>query len=216
MAEWPLLSLTLLWLARRDPAVYARLALALLLTTAGGLTAFAGSHSRPDREASPVRDYLALPGVATSCYVLIAVAVVAAVTRARVRAVMLLLALTTIAAAVLSTDRHLLAALLAVGAPFLAWYAAGRFLDRQGARRGRKGHTAPAAPRVESSRSWFAAESARCGRRSDGHERRCSDQGRRMVVVRPRLRRTGAEFRTRPDAHGHAFTGRVAHGIRGC
>ncbi|WP_051858068.1 MmcQ/YjbR family DNA-binding protein [Streptomyces cellulosae] len=42
---------------------------------------------------------------------------------------------------------------------FLAWYAAGRSLDRQGARRGREGYTAPAAPRTESSRSWSAAES---------------------------------------------------------
>jgi len=92
--------------------------------------------------------------------VLIAMAVVAAVTRARVRAAVLLIALTTIAAAVLATDRHLLGALLAAGAPLLAWYAAGQFLDRRGARRGRKGRMAPASSRAESSWSWSAAESA--------------------------------------------------------
>lgn len=160
VAQWPLLALTLLWLARRDPAVYARLAFALLLTAMGGLTVFAASHSWPDRETSLVHDYLALPGAGTSSYVLIALAVVAAVTRARVRAVVLLIALTTTAVAVLATDRHLLGALLAAGAPLLAWYAVGPFLDWLGARRGRKGHMAPASSRAESSRSWSAAESA--------------------------------------------------------
>ena len=157
VAQAPLLALTLLWLARRDPAVYVRLAFALLLTAMGGLTVFAASHSWPDREASLVHDYLALPGVGASSYVLIAMTVVAAVTRARVRAVVLLTALGTIAAAVLATDRHLLGALLAAGVPLPAWYAAERFLDRQGARRGRKGHTDPASSRAESSRSWSAA-----------------------------------------------------------
>ncbi|MFI1361123.1 hypothetical protein ACH4TV_47340 [Streptomyces sp. NPDC020898] len=161
MAQWPLLALALLWLARRDPAVYARLALALLLTATGGLAVFAASHSRPDREASLGHDYLALPGVGTSAYVLIAMAVVTAVTRARIRTAVLLATLTTTAAAVLATDRHLLGALLAAGAPLLAWYAAGRSFDRHGARHGRsgKGHLASASSRAEPSRSWSAAES---------------------------------------------------------
>jgi hypothetical protein len=160
VAQWPMLALTLIWLARRDPAVYARFALALLLTAAGGLTAFAASHSWPEREASLFRDYLALPGVGTSAYVLIAMALVAAVSRTRVRATVLLIALTTIAAAVLATDRHLLGALLAAGAPLLAWYAAGTFLNRQGARRGGKRHATPASSHAEPSEPWFAAQSA--------------------------------------------------------
>ncbi|MFD5272210.1 hypothetical protein [Streptomyces sp. NPDC058335] len=160
VAQWPLLALALLWLARRDPAVYARLALALLLTAMGGLTAFAVSHSWPDREASLVHDYLALPGVGTSAYVLVALGVIAAGTRPHVRAAVLLLALATVAASVLATDRHLHGVLLAAGAPLLAWYAAGPFLDRHDARRGRKGHVTPTASRAEPSRSWTAAESA--------------------------------------------------------
>ncbi|MFG2730345.1 hypothetical protein [Streptomyces canus] len=160
VAQWPLLALALIWLARRDTAVYARLALALLLTAVGGLTGFAVSHSWPDREASLVHDYLALPGVGTSAYVLVALAVIAAVTRARVRTAVLLLALATVAASVLATDRHLQGALFAAGAPLLAWYAAGPFLDRHDARRGRKGCLAPAASRAESSRSRAAADSA--------------------------------------------------------
>ncbi|MGP4047711.1 hypothetical protein [Streptomyces sp. 2A115] len=184
VATWPMLVLTLLWLARRDPALYARLALALLLTAAGGLTVFAASHSWPDREASLVRDYLALPGVGTSSYVLIAMAVVAGVTRARVRSVVLLIALTTIAAAVLATDRHLLGALLAAGAPLLAWYTAGRFLSRQGTRRGRTGHMAPASSPAESSRSWSAAEYAlgRPDRRGRPRRRGCRGPRRRMAA----------------------------------
>jgi len=154
VALWPLLALTLLWLARRDPAVYARTALALLLTGAGGLTVFAVSHSWPAREASLVHDYLALPGVAAGSYLLIALAVGAAVTGARIRAVVLLIALTMVAAAVLATDRHLLGALLAAGTPLLAWIVAGRFLDWHGARRGSKRDRAPAPSRAESSRSW--------------------------------------------------------------
>ncbi|MFF3372598.1 hypothetical protein ACFYXF_06525 [Streptomyces sp. NPDC002680] len=164
VAQWPLLALTLFWLARRDPAVYARLALALLLTAAGGMTGFAASHSWPDREASLFRDYLALPGVGTGAYVLIAMAVVAAVARARVRAVVLVITLATVVAAVVAADRHLLGALLAAGAPLLAWYAAGSFVKRQGARRGTKGQVAPVSPRAESSRSWTVAESARVRR----------------------------------------------------
>ncbi|MBT2675669.1 hypothetical protein J7E95_33730, partial [Streptomyces sp. ISL-14] len=64
--------------------------------------------------------------------------------RARVRFAVLLGALSTVAAAVLTADQYLLAALLTVGTPVVAWFVAGTFPALKRARRGR----AVSAPRA--------------------------------------------------------------------
>lgn len=125
LAPWPLMAMTLMWLAHRDPTRYARTAFALLLSSAAGLAAFVSSHGFPAGQTSALRDYLALPGVRASWYVLMALAVTATVAQRRVRVGVLLVALSAVAWEALATDSHLLAALLAVGAPVVAWFVAG-------------------------------------------------------------------------------------------
>jgi hypothetical protein len=118
---WPLMALTLLWLASRDQAVYVRTALALFLSSATGLVVLASLQGFPADETSLVRDYLALPGVRAGWYLLMALAVVT--TSARFwRGTAMAIALSVGAAAVLTADHHLLGALSAMSAPLLAWY----------------------------------------------------------------------------------------------
>ncbi|MFJ8111700.1 hypothetical protein [Streptomyces sp. NPDC096132] len=149
LAPWPLMALTLAWLAHRNQARYARTAFALLLSGAAGLAAFVSSHGFPESQTSLLRDYLALPGVVASWYVLMALAVATTVARPRVRATVLLVALSAVAWEVLSTDRHLLAALLAVATPAVAWFVAG-VPARDGSRRGTAVRAAQAeAPEAE-------------------------------------------------------------------
>ncbi|MFG1667837.1 hypothetical protein [Streptomyces sp. Y7] len=124
-AAWPLMALTLVWLAHRAPARYARLGFALVLSSAAGLAAFVSSHGFPESQTSLLSDYLALPGVGASWYVLMALAVAATVVRPRIRAAALLTALTAVTWEVLAADSRLLAALLAVGAPVVTWFVAG-------------------------------------------------------------------------------------------
>ncbi|MFD7445514.1 hypothetical protein [Streptomyces sp. NPDC059909] len=135
VAHWPLMALTLLWLAHRRQGVYVRGAIALLLSSSAGLAVFASLQSFPVREVSLVRDYLALPGVHASWYLLMALAVVATAAKVRARVAVMVLALSAVAGAVLTAEHHLLGALLAVGAPLLAWYAAGHLQDRDRVRR---------------------------------------------------------------------------------
>ncbi|MGW1886907.1 hypothetical protein [Streptomyces sp. NPDC001970] len=133
----PLMALTLLWLAHRHHAVYVRGAIALLLSSAPGVavSVSASIQSLPVREMSLVRDYLALPGVHASWYLLMALAVVATASGLAARGAVMVIALSAVAASVLTADHHLLGALLAAGVPLLAWYAAGHFQDRDRVRR---------------------------------------------------------------------------------
>ncbi len=121
-AAWPLLALTLLWLAARHQSVYLRGALALLVSHAGGLVVFASVRGLPADEAALVRDYLALPGVRAGWYVLLALAVVASGARFWIRAAATAVALLAGTAAMLTTDHHPLGTLWATLAPLLAWY----------------------------------------------------------------------------------------------
>lgn len=125
VAPWPLMALTLLWLAHRHHAVYVRGAIALLLSAAAGLAASVSLRGLPMREGL-VRDYLALPGVLTGWYLLMALAVVACISAVRARIAVMVIALSAVAVAVLTADHHLLGALWAAAVPLMAWYAAGR------------------------------------------------------------------------------------------
>ncbi|MFF4442583.1 hypothetical protein [Streptomyces sp. NPDC001621] len=136
-APWPLTALTLLWLARRHPAVYVRGAIALLLSSVAGLalSVAVSLQSVPVREGSVVRDYPALPGVLTGWYLLLALAVFAGACGVWARFAVTVIALPAVAASVVTADHPLLATVWAVGVPLVAWYPAGRLQDREGARR---------------------------------------------------------------------------------
>ncbi|GAB3008809.1 hypothetical protein GCM10023080_088500 [Streptomyces pseudoechinosporeus] len=125
LAPLPLAVLSLLWLARRDQQVYMRLAIALLLSGAAGLGVFASVREWPVRETSVLGDYLALPGVRAGWYVLMALAVVATTSKTWPRVTVLLIALSAAVAGASTGGSLWLAALSAVVAPLLAWYAAG-------------------------------------------------------------------------------------------
>ncbi|MFF4243432.1 hypothetical protein ACFYY2_03030 [Streptomyces sp. NPDC001822] len=127
VAPWPVIALTLLWLARRRPAVYARAAVALLLSCASGLV-FAGlsaTRDLPMREGKLLHDYVALPGVFTGWYLLMALAAVASVSAIRLRIAVAVGALIGVASCVLLAPRHELTALWGAVVPLCSWFVAG-------------------------------------------------------------------------------------------
>ncbi|WP_075661879.1 hypothetical protein [Streptomyces acidiscabies] len=123
--RWPATALTLLWLARHDQNRYARGAVALLLTGAGGFAVLVARHGVPAHETSLVQDYLDLPGTAASWYVLMALALAGGAKHSLTRAGALLGAAVVGGGAVLTADDHLLVALLAVALPGAAWALTG-------------------------------------------------------------------------------------------
>ncbi|MFG2301162.1 MULTISPECIES: hypothetical protein [Streptomycetaceae] len=128
VAPWPLMAVTLLWLANRHPAVYVRVAVALLLSSAAGLALSASMGRVPVRGTSPARDYLAdyfaLPGAGAGWYLLTALAVVATVPAAWARIAVAAVAASSVAAAVATADDPVAGFLLAAGVPVLAWFTA--------------------------------------------------------------------------------------------
>lgn len=139
VAPWPLMAVTLLWLSHRQSAVYVRVAVALLLSSAAGLALSASMGRVPVRGASPARDYLAdyfaLPGAGAGWYLLTALAVVATVPAVWARIAVAAIALSSVAAAVATADDPVAGALLAAGVPVLAWFTARHVPYRRGARR---------------------------------------------------------------------------------
>lgn len=129
LLPWPLTALVLLWLANQRPALYARAAVALLLTSAAGL-AYAGWTTfgdLPAHEGGPLREYLALPGALTGWYLLTAVAMAVALPSPRARIAVVTTGAGAGMTSVLTSADPLRAALFAVGVPLLAWWIAGRF-----------------------------------------------------------------------------------------
>ncbi|WP_327111449.1 hypothetical protein OG206_01840 [Streptomyces sp. NBC_01341] len=127
VAPWPVVALTLLWLARRRPSVYARAAIALLLSSAAGLV-YAGSSAMQDlpaREGRLLHEYVALPGVYTGWYLLMALAAVACVSAIRLRIAVVVGALTGVASSVLILPHHELAAVWGAVVPLCSWFVAG-------------------------------------------------------------------------------------------
>ncbi|WP_155057508.1 hypothetical protein [Streptomyces blattellae] len=170
-APWPLMALTLFWLAGRDQTVYVRGALALFVSNAAGLAVFTSLRGFPADEASLVRDYFALTGVQAGWYLLMALAVTATTTRRWARATVTVIALSAQTAAAITTDHRLLGALVAAGVPLVAWYAAGSVQRGRGAERRSavaasratpRGHdVVPLRPRTEAPEAWAGAEPVR-------------------------------------------------------
>ncbi|MFC8662019.1 hypothetical protein [Streptomyces sp. NPDC057199] len=125
-ALWPLVVLALAWLAHRNSTTYVRGAIALMSSAACGLLVVTIYDGLPNRELSFFQDYLALPGVPAGWYLLMAVAVTTTVARAWMGYALTLAAASMIILSVATTDRHLLAVLLAVVVPFTTWYVTGR------------------------------------------------------------------------------------------
>ncbi|MGW4167239.1 phosphatase PAP2 family protein [Streptomyces chartreusis] len=142
--HWPLIVLTLYWLARRHQRIYMRTGVALLLSGTIGLVAFAaaptvglrlaedglievvtqqaGSHGDPQ---GMVLQYLAAPSLHGSWYLLAVLALVAAAPKGWMRNLAVGLALLVDIALILTGDSRLLGTALGVVVPLLAWYAAG-------------------------------------------------------------------------------------------
>ncbi|WP_431968911.1 hypothetical protein [Actinacidiphila sp. bgisy160] len=139
VAPWPLMAVALLWLAHRHPAVYVRVAIALLLSSGAGLALSATMGRVPVRGASPARDYLAdyfaLPGAGAGWYLLTALAVAATVGAVWARIAAAALAVSSVAVAVATADDPVSGALLAAGLPVLAWFTARHLPYRPRARR---------------------------------------------------------------------------------
>ncbi|MFE7752108.1 hypothetical protein [Streptomyces sp. NPDC057428] len=127
VAPWPVIALTLLWLARRRPSVYARAAVALLLSCVSGLV-YAGSstvQNLPAREGLLLHEYVALPGVFTGLYLLVTLAAVACIPAVRRRISVVVVALIGVAGSVLTLPHHELAAVWGAVVPLCSWWAAG-------------------------------------------------------------------------------------------
>ncbi|MEV7991306.1 hypothetical protein AB0O67_05150 [Streptomyces sp. NPDC086077] len=137
LLPWPLTAVVLLWLANQRPALYARAALALLLTSGTGLAyvCWVPFEHFPAHEGSLFREYLALPGALTGWYLLTAVAMATAIPSPRVRIAVATTGLGAVATSVLTSYGPGLAALFAAGVPLLAWWVAGRLLGQQAWRR---------------------------------------------------------------------------------
>ncbi|WP_328727366.1 hypothetical protein [Streptomyces sp. NBC_00259] len=128
IAPLALMALTLLWLAHRHPAVYARAAIALLLCITAGLVVAETVSVRglPTPEGSVVRDYVALPGALAGWYLLMGLAWAAGLPAVRARIAVMVVALSAVATSVLSADHQMHGAAWAAGVPLVAWYVAGR------------------------------------------------------------------------------------------
>ncbi|MEU2490914.1 hypothetical protein [Streptomyces sp. NPDC007883] len=127
IAPLALMALTLLWLAHRHTAVYARSAIALLLSVTAGLV-FAETvfvRGLPTPEGSVVRDYAALPGALAGWYLLMGLALAAGLSAVRARIAVMVVALSAVAASVLTADHQMHGAAWAAGVPLVAWYVAG-------------------------------------------------------------------------------------------
>ncbi|MGW1888329.1 hypothetical protein [Streptomyces sp. NPDC001970] len=127
IAPLALMALSLLWLAHRHTAVYARAAIALLLSITAGLV-FAETVSLrglPTPEGSVVRDYVALPGALAGWYLLMGLALAAVLSAVRARIAVMVVALSAVATSVLTADHQMHGAAWAAGVPLVAWYVAG-------------------------------------------------------------------------------------------
>lgn len=137
LAPWPLTALVLLWLAQQRPVLYARTALALLLSSGAGLAyaCWAPLEHLRAHEGSLFREYLALPGALTGWYLIMALAVVTAISSRRVRIAVVVTALSAVATCVLTSPHPELAATFAAVVPLLTWFVAGRLAGREARRR---------------------------------------------------------------------------------
>lgn len=128
VTPWPLMAVTLLWLAHRHPALYVRVAVALVLSGAAGLALSASMGRVPVRGVSPAPEYLAdhfaQHGAGAGWYLLTALAVLATAPAVWVRIAVSAAALFSVAAAVATADEPVAGALLAAVVPVLAWFTA--------------------------------------------------------------------------------------------
>ncbi|MFE7751301.1 hypothetical protein [Streptomyces sp. NPDC057428] len=150
LVPWPLTAMVLLWLASRRPALYARAALALLLTSGSGLAyaCWVPLTHLPAHEGSLFREYVALPGALTGWYLLTALAMATAVLSLRARVVSVTAGLGVVVTSALTSADPVLAGLFAAVVPLLAWFAAGLFAGQRAPGRRPADLRDPGAPMV--------------------------------------------------------------------
>ncbi|TQS86141.1 hypothetical protein EU811_23325, partial [Arthrobacter sp. TS-15] len=135
--HWPVIALTLLWLASRHHREYVRITTAMLLTGAIGLTFFAVAPAADTGRATvrsdayPVLDptalvdqYATLPGLHVGLNLLITLAVLAATRKTWIRVAAVALTLSMDTAVVLTTGHLPLDAVAGVALAAVSWYAA--------------------------------------------------------------------------------------------
>lgn len=128
LTPWPLTALILLWLAHQRQAAYTRAGFALLLSSAAGL-AYTWSvplERLPAQESSLFREYLAMPGALTGWYLLMALAVVTAISSVRARIAVMMTAMCGVTTSVLTSPHPVSAGVLGAAVPLLTWFVAGR------------------------------------------------------------------------------------------
>ncbi|WP_328891041.1 hypothetical protein [Streptomyces sp. NBC_00316] len=138
LTPWPLTALILLWLAHQRQAAYTRAAFALLLSSAAGLvyTWSVPLNHLPEHESSLFREYLAMPGALTGWYLLMALAVVTAISSVPARIAVMMTAVCGVTTSVLTSPHPAFAGALGAAVPLLSWCVAGRLPRRESWSRG--------------------------------------------------------------------------------
>lgn len=149
LAPWVLTALILLWLAHQRPAAYVRAALALLLSGAAGLacTRWVPLAHLPEHGRPLFGEYLAMPGSLTGWYLLLALSVLTAVSSVRARVALVVTTVCAVTTSVLTSPQPAATGVLGAAVPLLAWFAAGRFVQKGAGSRGPTDAWEPNGPR---------------------------------------------------------------------
>lgn len=149
--HWPVIAVTLVWLARRNPTVYFRLRNAMMLSGAVGMVVFALFPVAPPRLAGLgmadtvtltsqsyrvlqptvfTNQFAAMPSLHAGWNLLIGIALIAAARGPVLRTVGVLLPMAMVATVVLTANHYIVDVLVGVTLTSVCWIAAGRLRTR--------------------------------------------------------------------------------------
>ncbi|HEU4424867.1 MAG TPA: phosphatase PAP2 family protein [Pilimelia sp.] len=150
--HWPVIVVTLLWLARRHPAVYLRTRNAMLVSGAIGLVVFVSFPVAPPRLAGLgmidtvtvssdayrvlqpamfTNQYAAMPSLHVGWDLLIGLAILVAARRPLVRALGVLMPVAMVAAVVLTANHYIVDAVIGAALTATCWVAVGWWQRRR-------------------------------------------------------------------------------------
>ncbi len=150
--HWPVIAVTLIWLARRHPQVYFRTRNAMLISGALGLVVFisfpvapprlaglgmidtvsVGSHAyRVLQPAMFTNQYAAMPSLHVGWDLLIGLAIFVAARHAVVRAIGVAMPVAMTAAVVLTANHYIVDAVVGAGLTTVCWVVCGRWPRRR-------------------------------------------------------------------------------------
>ncbi|MEH1128731.1 phosphatase PAP2 family protein [Micromonospora sp. CPCC 206061] len=150
--HWPVIAVTLIWLARRHPAIYLRTRNAMMLSGGIGMIIFAAFPVAPPRLAElgmidtvtvsshayrvlqpPMftNQYAAVPSLHVGWDLLIGIAIAVAARRLWVRVIGVIMPVAMTAAVVLTANHYLVDAVAGAALTTAAWFACGWWLRRR-------------------------------------------------------------------------------------